>query len=838
MSREGGDDAKSGAVYPMFDDVWQLLLDPDNVSNCPENYTPVYKGPKQLILSLATPQWEPLEDVWSKCEGRWFIDASGLYHMITKANASAYLSAAALSKLMKVKVVDEKPCVRAKADNESASMVFTFDVFRDLSVLSHVGMAVDELMSEKKIFKIGSIMEILEYNVYRLPNGERGVLRVSDVGRVKALLSEHGAFRRKDSRVLGVRDFVPGVFPKEGLLEQCMFVFANYDPGCQGLLLKQVEEYLLMHGVDARADEIDVVLRRDPRVYNYFGLLGVKPNVPFEKLHGGHLHKPKNRSMHEVVLSALAKADRPMSLMEIFERIRDLTFVAEWKKYKVSQNVIDRLMSIVSASPYILSDGQGNFYMINGKKECDFLGGLYCHALQLLGHEKHINPAEVRVVRDDGVCVFASRIRRGGQLVWGDNSDDSSDDTVSDSDDVEEFPKEKGTSLWRKETAPQPRVQRERTPAPTVLGFSQEACRMIAIARYRWNTFIKNKEVVQLYTKDQYDRTINELGTQWVLTNQETQDKVLIEAWNSLQQRCPSEKAFNTHQILQELYGREFSIIHNNVEKVVLSNDTKSLGAVREALIRSSHFRQIGLGWRLEEMSREYKDDMQCYEQFVQILISSIQALKEQHPEQNWFLISDVKRQSAGKYYVRRSSSVPVLIAFEDRMQAITNDFRFFSHIPFLASGNYCTLFSYIAPRDYTNMIMPYSPWQLAPMQVQEFNKIEPPEFSDDELKLVHQHYRGSPYGFPTPIAVHQRLDTTETEQEMADDEEPKSSDGFDIPPQTRIEEKQSAVIEETPWPAPKTTGSWTLEPIVQLSTLEPDVLKFPDAVKIPVPDP
>ena len=842
MSREGGDDAKSGAAYPMFDDVWQLLLEPDNVSNCPENCTPVFKGPKQLVLSLATPQWEPLEDIWSRCEGRWFVDASGLYHMITKANASAYLSAAAMSRVMKVKVVDGKACVRAKEDDESTPMAFTFDVFRDLSVLSQVGMAVDELLSEKKTFKIGSIMKILEYNVYRLPNEERGVLRASDVGRVKALLSEHPAFRRKDSLVLGVRDFVPGTFPKEGLLEQCMFVFVNYDPGCQGLFLKELEEYLQMYGVDAGVDEINMVLRRDPRVYDYFGLLGVKPSVPFEKPKERKLHTRKNRSLQELVLWALKRADRPMSLIEIFEQIEDMTFVCEWKKHKVSENTIDRLTSVVFASPYVLSDGQNNFYAINENRECDFLGGLYCHALQLLGHDRHINPAEVRVVGDNGMCLFASRMRRGGQLVWEDSSDDVSEDTVSDVEDEKEAPKSE-ENRRRQETEPRPSGQREITSVPMGMEFSQEACRKIAIARHKWNTFIANKESVRLYTKNDFDSAINEPGTQWVLTHQETLDKVLTEAWNNLQQRCPSQKVFSVHQITQELYGREFSTIHNTIEKLTLTADQKSLHAVREALLRSSHFHQYGADWVFENRTREFKDGLQCYESFTQILISSIHALKEQHPEQNWFLISDVKRLSAGKYFVRRCGCVPVLVAFEDRMKVVTNDVRFFSHVPFLASGRYCTLFSYIAPRDYTNLIMPYSPWKLNPTQVQEFNKIESPPFSDDDLKLVNQHYRSSPWGFPIPVALPQRLDNTENEPEMADDEEPKSSDGvFDIPqekpaerqPSERNKEKQSASVEESAWPVRRTTGSWTLEPIVQLSTLEPDVLEFPNPVKIP----
>ena len=762
-------------AYPVFDDICEILCAPCGLWCIPEEGTIVYRGIAEAVASrLGSRERGKLDELSQSLEGSWFIDVAGFYHAITRQNALAFFTGCHRFGITSTELFTRDPYV------PSQNNTFTFTA-RHVSFLTLIGSATAQLLRGKKFVDCLSVLELICGRQFRLIGGDHvTVSRELHLPRIHRLLQFHPVFVRSRGEIVGLATTDSYSFPSRGILEQCLHVLKTTDLECLGMSAEEIRWHLAQRGVTADVSEISKALTGNMAVFHYFGLFGIRPMVAFEKLDRKPLI-PLNRSFEELVVATLYSVERPVTHNVLFQRIEGMDFEADnGTRVTVTAELRNNVKALLTEAPFVLNH-ENRFYMIHPNAEGDFLGGLYANLYQI-HREKVFTWGRARIWNGIGECMFA---RRAKQIV-------------------------SGILHAEQEIEPARNAEQRRD-------LSADDCRTIAMSRHRWNTLLARKETVEIYTKQEYEKEMADFGITRSKNDQVKLDHVLVNAWKRLKKRLPENHRFSTAQFLEELTGRQFSkISRSSVETFTLSDDEKSKNAVQDALARSMCFWFCKGEWKLLDKRYEWGNAGECYHSFLQVRVSSVKELKAEYPHWDWFPVEMVKQRCMKKGFLTRHFDIPSMVPAREKLIGSDNQ-KLFSHMPFLLFGNHCTLFSYVAPRDYSNCIVPLTPWVLRQKEIEELNQIPVPDLSKSEIDAVYKFYRQTFYS----LSSKPRVETPETRGDASRTEE--------------SQEKEAGPVLNPIWNLPRRmSGPCEEVSVVSTIELDPEVLAYPDPVKIP----
>lgn len=319
------------------------------------------------------------QELLESINGSWIATPSGSFYQLNETNYGLFLKYERLP-LYSISIDGRKMFV---CSNTAISNLENF--FMDEKTIFPfkflVHKVVKEMLSSKGQLTTQEIAFRLIKGKYRGRCGLVSFIVDDTKERVRIILQSSPFIHFEDNKVTSI-NFNTGNDSDDSLSQKIYEVIQQFDPFTNGLEMFQVSSLLNQKGILADKDSINEAISNDKRLFKYFKLIGIRPDLPFEVQKVDHVHSD-HPYMGHLVFNLLANSKEPLSFDNIFHQLGDQLYFRDKDFMHVNEQSREEIQEVLDFAPYVLCDENDNYYLIPIHGEVDLLGALYENAYNL-----------------------------------------------------------------------------------------------------------------------------------------------------------------------------------------------------------------------------------------------------------------------------------------------------------------------------------------------------------------------------------------------------------------------------------------------------------------------
>ena len=409
------DDDGSNVGYPMFEDVWELLIDEKGPFECPDEGSVVYcdwEGAVLSVLSKNSRRGLTLPEIRDFLDGVWIQRSMREFIMLNTLNLECFVNESGMKHSLLFRKDGDKWCL-VSPDLFGKNRWFVFNP--GLLPIGHLLFSVlDKMLKTAESVPVDVLMKSLEGRKFLLDSGGIGSLKSEMQTRIVYLIQCLGGFCVSGQSVSRAA--------KDEIEDRRVRILQANDPLCCGLSHKQAC-VLLGHKEDKGKKQFLAEIVKHPRVFYYNQAIGVRWAFQFKKQ---AKPQPQNQFMMSVVFHTLCSFDKPVAIDVLMNALIGKNVVAKDKTLvKISDTDRPRVMKILETSPVVVNDNNA-YFLVYWACESDIFGGLYMsEAKRLLSKfageeiDEHLSDTanKMRVPLDKDIAYFIGEVKNGLQEV-------------------------------------------------------------------------------------------------------------------------------------------------------------------------------------------------------------------------------------------------------------------------------------------------------------------------------------------------------------------------------------------------------------------------------------
>ena len=401
--------------YPMFEDVWELLLDNKGPFDCPDEGAVVYCDWEGAVLEVLAKNPErglALSEIRDSLDGVWIQRSMREFVMLNALNVECFVNESGMKhSLLFRKDGNKWSVVNPDLFGKTRWFVFSPGMLPIEHVLFNL---LDRMLKAAESVPVDVLMKSLEGRKFLLDSGGVGSFKSEMQTRIVYLIQCLGGFCVTNQSVSRAA--------KAEIEDRRVRILQANDPLCCGLSHKQAC-LLLGYKEDKGKKQFLAEIVKHPRVFYYNQAIGVRWAFQFKEQ---ARPEPQNQFMMSVVFQALCSFDKPVALDVLMKAIIGKNVVAKDKTLvKISETDRPRVMKILETSPAVANENN-EYFLMYWACEADILGGLYMsEARRLLSKfageeiDEHLSDTvnKMRVPLEKGIVYFIGEVKNGLQEI-------------------------------------------------------------------------------------------------------------------------------------------------------------------------------------------------------------------------------------------------------------------------------------------------------------------------------------------------------------------------------------------------------------------------------------